>query len=97
MLKPRPRRTAKFEHLPAKLRAARKHLGFSQSELAAQLRIAPHYGRVSEYERGKRTPGILTLLDYSRLAKITVNDLVDDEIDLTQFRDALARKESDSR
>ena len=96
MPKPRPRRTAKFEHLPAKLRAARKHLGFSQSELAAQLRIAPHYGRISEYERGSRTPSVLTLLDYSNLAKITINDLVDDEIDLTQFRDALAAKKSES-
>jgi transcriptional regulator with XRE-family HTH domain len=52
------------------------------------------YGRISEYERGKRVPTVMTLLLYSRLAKITINDLVDDEIDLTQFRNALVTKKS---
>lgn len=73
----------KLEHLPEKLRAVRKHLGLSQSQLAAQLTQKPHYGRVSEYERGRRTPGLTALLDYARLGKIHIDDLVDDGIELT--------------
>lgn len=60
----------------------RKHLGLSQSQLAARLSLAPHYGRVSEYERGKRVPSLLTLLGYARLAKIHIDDLVDDNTEL---------------
>jgi transcriptional regulator with XRE-family HTH domain len=76
------RRIVKIQHLPAKLRAVRKHLGLSQSQFAARLRTTPHYGRVSEYERGKRVPTVLILLDYARLGGITIDDLVDDEREL---------------
>jgi hypothetical protein len=34
---------------------------------------------------------------YSRLGEITINDLVDDEIDLTQLRDAIVMKKHGSR
>lgn len=75
------RRSVKIENLPAKLRAVRKHLGLSQSQLAARLRTYDlHYNRVSEYERGKRTPNLLVLLDYAQLAGIHIDDLVDDGI-----------------
>jgi transcriptional regulator with XRE-family HTH domain len=77
------RRDYKPKNLPAKLRAVRKHVGLSQSQLAARLRSNPHYGRVSEYERGKRAPSVLILLDYARLAGIHIDDLVDDGINLT--------------
>jgi transcriptional regulator with XRE-family HTH domain len=60
----------------------RKHLGLSQSQLAARLTQKPQYGRVSEYERGRRTPGLVALLDYARLGGIHIDDLVDDEIEL---------------
>jgi len=91
------RRTIKPKHLAAKLRAVRDHLGLSQSQMMRSLGIECCYTRISEYERGKRMPIIQTLLLYSRLAKITINDLVDDEIDLTRFRDALVVKKSESR
>ena len=41
-----------------------------------------HYGRISEYERGKREPSLWVLLAYAREAGIHLEDLVDDEIDL---------------
>lgn len=41
-----------------------------------------HYGRVSEYERGKREPSLWVLLAYARAACIHLEDLVDDEIAL---------------
>lgn len=76
------RRTLKVElkHLGAKLRAVRKHLGLSQSQLAARITSFDiHYGRISTYERGYRVPNVLVLLDYARLAGIHVDDLVDDD------------------
>jgi hypothetical protein len=42
------------------------------------------YTRISEYERGRRTPNLFVLLKYARLAGIHIDDLVDDEIDLTR-------------
>ncbi len=72
----------KLENLPAKLRAVRNHLGLSQSQLAARLTLTPHYGRVSEYERGRRVPSLLTLLGYARLGGIHVDDLIDDSVSL---------------
>ena len=78
------RNPTKIANLPAKLRAVRKHLGLSQSQLAEKLSrvFTHHYGRVSEYERGKRQPTVLILLSYARLAGITIDDLVDDQIEL---------------
>ena len=78
----RPSAKLKLEKLPAKLRAVRDHLGLSQSQLAARLSQQPHYGRVSEYERGKRTPSLLTFLDYARLGGIHIDDLVDDVVEI---------------
>ena len=76
------RRKFKIEHLPAKLLAVRKHLGFSQSQLARQLAFEPSYNRVSEYERGRRTPSLPVLLSYARLGGIHIDDLVDDSREL---------------
>ena len=41
-----------------------------------------YYGRISEYERGKREPSLWVLLAYARAARIHLEDLVDDQIDL---------------
>jgi len=40
------------------------------------------YGRISDYELGKRVPTILTLLADARAAKIPLEQIVDDEIEL---------------
>ena len=76
-------RSVKIKQLAAKLRAVRKRLGLSQAQLA--LRITSFeikYGRISDYELGKRTPNLLVLLDYSRLAGVHVDDLIDDSVSL---------------
>jgi transcriptional regulator with XRE-family HTH domain len=39
-------------------------------------------GHVSEYERGLREPTLLVLLRYARLAGISVDALIDDELSL---------------
>jgi len=41
-----------------------------------------HYGRISEFELGKREPSLLTLLAYGRVAGIHLEDLVDDDVAL---------------
>jgi transcriptional regulator with XRE-family HTH domain len=77
------RHRAKPKHLNAKLRAVRKRLGLSQSQLAnrlTSLEIEP--ARISDYELGKRQPNVLILLDYARLGGIHIDDLVDDETEV---------------
>jgi transcriptional regulator with XRE-family HTH domain len=48
-----------------------------------RLNLKCCYGRISEYERGKRQPSMLTLLDYARAAKVPLEEIVDDELELT--------------
>ena len=37
---------------------------------------------ISGYELGTREPSLLTILKYARLAKVTVENLIDDEMNL---------------
>ena len=74
----------KPERLAEKLRAIRELLGLSQTEmlkrLGAEERMAYH--RISEFESGKGEPSLLTLLQYARVAGISTDVLIDDELDL---------------
>lgn len=71
-------------NLSQKLRQIRIDLGLSQSELVRRLGFEDslHVGRISEYELSMREPSLILLLAYARLARIHLEDLVDDEIDL---------------
>jgi transcriptional regulator with XRE-family HTH domain len=69
-------------HLANKLRHIRQVLGLSQSELVRQMNETMHYGRISEYELGKREPPLRVLLAYARVAGIHMEDLVDDNLEL---------------
>lgn len=70
------------KRLAEKLLSIRKRLGLSQSQLAQRIDPTIHYGRVSEFELGKRQPNVLLLLAYARVAQIHVDDLIDDDIQL---------------
>jgi transcriptional regulator with XRE-family HTH domain len=70
------------QYLPAKLLTVRKRLGLSQTGMMRKLGIKCCYTRISEYERGRRTPNLQVLLKYARAAGIHIDDLVDDEIEL---------------
>ena len=70
-------------HLAGKLKAIRQRLGLSQTGMKERLEFAGHYGRISEYELGRRQPSALTLLAYARTAGILLEELVDDELELT--------------
>jgi transcriptional regulator with XRE-family HTH domain len=95
--RPKPLRLAE------KVREIRLGLGLSQTQMLKQLgqEKSMHYGRISEYEAGKREPSLMTLLEYARLAGVHVEDLIDDEVDLPRalpgkIRHQVKRK-SDSR
>ena len=75
-------RRPKPERLAAKLLAIREHLGTSQIKMAKLLDADMLYVRVSEYESGRREPNLMLLLQYARLAKMPVENLIDDNLDL---------------
>jgi transcriptional regulator with XRE-family HTH domain len=86
--RPRP----KPKRLAAKLLAIRERLGLSQSEMADLLGYQLTSARISEYESGIREPNLLVLLAYSRAANIPVEKIIDDDLNLTRFREALKEK-----
>ncbi len=76
--RPRPRR------LGSKLREIRQGLGLSQSQMLAKLGLEDtmHYGRISQYENDEREPTLMTLLAYSHVAAVHLEDIVSDDLDL---------------
>jgi transcriptional regulator with XRE-family HTH domain len=78
----RPR--IKPDRLSEKLVQIRNALGLSQSELLRSfgLEEAMDYRRISEFERGTTEPPLLVVFQYARVARVHMEDLVDDELDL---------------
>jgi transcriptional regulator with XRE-family HTH domain len=77
--RPRPRR------LGEKLQLIRIRLGLTQSELIKQLGVRDEVlypSSISLFERDGREPSLLVLLAYSKLSGGTINELVDDNVDL---------------
>lgn len=76
--RPRPMR------LGSKLRQIRIGLGLSQSQMLAKLGLEDtmHYGRISQYENDEREPTLMTLLAYSHVAGVHLEDIVSDDLDL---------------
>jgi len=74
------------KRLAAKLLQIRKALGLSQKQMAQRLSersgTAITYKNVSKYERDKSTPYIEIVLAYARLANVTMNQIVDDDLDI---------------
>jgi len=76
--RPQPKR------LPAKLRQVREALGYTQEEMVRHLGLRGKVPRsyLSRFETGEREPPLEVLLKYSELAKVWINALVDDTVDL---------------
>ena len=76
--RPRPRR------LSEKLRQIRLALELSQSEMHRRLGTEEQipFKRISDYELDKNEPSLMTVMAYARVARIHVEDLIDDELDL---------------
>ncbi len=69
------------KQLPAKLLQIRRALGLSQSEMLRRLAVdhSLSLARISEYESGTRTPSLLILMAYGRVARVPLEVLIDDE------------------
>lgn len=74
----------KLERLAGKLRQIREALGLSQSEMLSRLDVESFitYHRISDYELGKNEPPLVIILRYARVAGISTDVLIDDEMDL---------------
>ena len=72
------------ERLAEKLLQVRLALGLSQTEMVKRLGLEGMivYNRISDYELGKREPPLPILLRYARVAGVSVEALIDDELDL---------------
>ena len=75
--------------LGEKLRFIRIHFGLTQSALINKLAVhsEPLYpSSISLFEQGAREPSLLVLLAYSKLSGVTINELVDDKVKLSDLR-----------
>lgn len=68
--------------LGRKLLAIRKRLGMSQTKMSKALGLKVHYSAVSNFELGTREPDLIIVLKYARLAKVSMEVLVDDKLKL---------------
>lgn len=77
-------RRARPRFLAKKLREIRLHFGVSQNDMLRTLGLNDEFTRaeLSAYERGVREPPLEVLLSYSKTARIWLNVLVDDDLDL---------------
>lgn len=78
---------AKPKRLSAKLKQLRVKLNFSHKEMFEALvahKVKIHLGYISLYEIGDRSPNLLVLLAYSKIARVPMNLLVDDELELPE-------------
>lgn len=69
-------------YLARKLLAIRERLGVSQTEMARLLELKQTYTIVSSFESGRREPDLIILLEYARLARVSVESLIDDKMKL---------------
>lgn len=79
--RPKPLRLAE------KLKTIRENLRLSQTELLIKLGYSSDKREfrsiISAYELGKREPTLIDLLNYARLADVTVESLIDDALELS--------------
>jgi transcriptional regulator with XRE-family HTH domain len=75
------------KQLANKLTFIRKYLGLSQNELLQKLGFQDRLFRsnISQYERGHRDPPLLVLLQYARLVDLSIDVLVDDKLNISEY------------
>jgi transcriptional regulator with XRE-family HTH domain len=70
--------------LGKKLAQIRTYLGVSQDGLVRALALSAKLTRndISKYERGVREPALNVLLKYARVARVNLEILIDDDLEL---------------
>ena len=86
--RPRPARLAE------KLLQIRVRLGLSQGQLIRRLGVELNQNRISDYELGNGEPSLPLILRYARVAGISTDILIDDELDLPAKLPAKTRHKS---
>lgn len=74
------------KRLGDKLLSIRIRLGLTQSELIRRLAVKGEVlypSSISLFEHGGREPSLLVLLAYSNISGWTINELVDDRVNLS--------------
>jgi transcriptional regulator with XRE-family HTH domain len=56
----------------------------SQTEMARALELKVHYSAVSNFELGTREPDLLIVLRYARLAGVSMETIVDDQMEIPE-------------
>jgi transcriptional regulator with XRE-family HTH domain len=75
-------RRNKPKKLGEKLFSIRTGLKMSQTQMARALELKVHYSAVSNFELGTREPDLLIVLRYARLARVSMETIVDDDLSL---------------
>jgi transcriptional regulator with XRE-family HTH domain len=74
------------DRLAEKLRQLRSQLGYTLEEMAQALsrvkKSPPDKSHIHRFEAGIREPSLLVLLEYSRITRVSLEVLVDDEMEL---------------
>lgn len=73
------------KRLAEKLRRIRLKLDLSQTEMAEALQrqgVKIRRGAIGSYEIKARAPSLLIVLAYSKLARVSMEQIIDDERDL---------------
>lgn len=81
--RPRPARLAE------KLREIRTRLDLTQAEMFERLGDTGtrlYVGHIDDYEKDRRVPTLQVVLAYARAAGATMEEIVDDELDLPKRR-----------
>jgi transcriptional regulator with XRE-family HTH domain len=72
------RQRSKPQCLASKLFTIRQKLGMTQSQLAKLLSLDKGAARIAEYENGISEPDLIVLLDYAKLARISMDIIAND-------------------
>jgi transcriptional regulator with XRE-family HTH domain len=78
-------RRAQPKRLAAKLAQIRRSLDLTQEQMVERLgrTMTPVYvGHISGFESGNREPSLPVLLRYARVAGVSTDVLIDDDLDL---------------
>ena len=81
--RPRPARLAE------KLTLIREGMGLTQKGMFERLGDTGtrlYVGHIDDYEKDRRVPSLQVVLAYARVAGVTMEEIVDDELDLPKRR-----------
>lgn len=85
------------DRLALKLLHIRRSLSYTLEEMAQALKgvkkSPPAKAHVYRFETGQREPSLLVLLEYARVANVSVEALIDDDLDLPEKLPAMPKSE----